>query len=256
MNVQKEDILFTLKELGIKFGDIILVHSSLKSFGYVENGALTVIEALFAAVGPEGTIMVPSLTGKITDSREHPPVFDVRTTPCWTGKIPETFRNLPEARRSLHPTHSAAAIGMKAEEMLKGHEKSESPCDAKSPYYKNAVMDGYIMLIGCDQNSNTTIHCCEEIAEVTYHLQKEITEINITGYMGETILVRNRLHDWHKPPTDFNKFDELFQSHGIMKKASVGKSLVRLIKTKDMLEFAVDTLTKNPYFLLTDKISH
>jgi len=112
---------------------------------------------------------------------------------------------------------------------------------------------GYVMLIGVDQESNTTIHCCEEVAGVPYHLQKDITDIVIKGYNGEEIVVRNRLHDWNKPPTDFNRFDAVFREHGIMKTGKIGNSTIRLINAKAMVELAVDMLVKNPYYLLTDK---
>lgn len=252
MTLYCKDLIRGYKKIGLKPGNTVLVHSSLKSFGFVQGGAETVIKALIEAVGPEGSVMVPALTGKRTDSRDNPPIFDVRSTSCWTGRIPETFRQLPESKRSLHPTHSVCAAGGKKEWLTQGHETGQSPCDRKSPYYKNALQGGYIMLIGVDQNSNTTIHCCEEIAGVDYHLQNDFTDIYITGYEGEKILVRNRLHNWDKPPVDFNKFDELYANQGIMKIDKIGNSVVRLIKAGDMVGFSVEKLRKEPHFLFTE----
>ncbi|WP_273333314.1 AAC(3) family N-acetyltransferase [Dictyoglomus turgidum] len=248
--VRKEDIVGKIRGQGIKEGDIMLVHSSLRSFGYVEGGAETVIDALLESVGEEGTVIVPTITAKSTDSPENPPIFDVNNTPCWTGIIPETFRKRKEAKRSLHPTHSAAAIGGLRDLIIEGHEFSESPCDKNSPYYKNAERNGYIMLIGVDQNSNTSIHSCEEIVGVPYHLQEEFTQVYITGYDGEKILVRNRLHNWNKPPTDFNKIESLLLEKSIMKIFHIGNSTIRLIKASQMFDMLIDILTKNPLFLL------
>jgi aminoglycoside 3-N-acetyltransferase len=45
------DLLNTFESIGIRKGDTLLVHSSLSSFGYVEGGTQTVIEALLASVG-------------------------------------------------------------------------------------------------------------------------------------------------------------------------------------------------------------
>jgi len=248
--VMKENMISGFRDLGLKNGDIVLVHSSLKSFGYVEGGADTVIDALLESVGDEGTIMVPTLRGKPTDSKENPPVFDVRHTPCWTGRIPETFRLRKEAIRSLHPTHSVAAIGAKKIILTEGNENSKSPCDENSPYYKNALLKGYIMLIGVDQESNTSIHSCEEIAGVPYHLQKEITEAYVIGYKGERIAVKNRLHDWNKPPTDFNKLDRIFYEKGIMRIGKIGNSIIRLIEADKMFEITIELLRRQPYFLV------
>ncbi|HEY5563644.1 MAG TPA: AAC(3) family N-acetyltransferase [Clostridiaceae bacterium] len=123
-----------LSHLGLKSGDSVLVHSLLSSFGFVDGGAITVIDSFLNVLKDEGLLIVPTLTGKITDCRDKPPIFDVKTTPCWTGKIPETFRMMKQAVRSLHPTHSVAAIGDRKYELTRLHETGLSPCDDKSPY--------------------------------------------------------------------------------------------------------------------------
>ena len=64
MSVSKSDIIQSLKELGLRQGDIVLVHSSLKSFGYVEGGADTVIDAFLEVVGETGTLVMPTLSIK------------------------------------------------------------------------------------------------------------------------------------------------------------------------------------------------
>lgn len=250
MNITQKDIYDGLRHLGLKAGDTVLVHSSLSSFGFVEGGIASVINALLDTTGCEGTVMVPTLTGKPEDAPDNPPVFDVRLTKCWTGKIPETFRLLPDARRSLHPTHSVAAIGGRRDELIAGHEKTDAPCDKHSPYYKNALWGGYVVLIGVDQERNTTIHCCEEVAGVPYHLQSVITDCSFTGYNNEKITVRNRLHDWNKPPTDFNRFESVFIQKGVMKTGKIGNAAVRVINASGMMETAVDILTENPLYLL------
>ncbi len=250
MSINRIELTKQFKNTGLKSGDSLLLHSSLRSFGYVGGGAHTVVGSLLDTIGEEGTLIVPALTGKREDSVFSPPVFDVLNTKCWTGIIPETVRNMEGARRSLHPTHSAAAIGCRKEYVTLGHEKSRSPCDESSPYYKNSVIRGYIMLAGVDQESNTSIHSCEEIAGVLYHLQEEPFDISITGYQGELINVTNRLHQWEKPETDFNKLEEVFEKKGIMKKYMAGNSVIRLIRAGDMFELTIELLRKDPYYLL------
>ena len=48
-----------LYALGIRPGDTVLVHSSLKSLGPVPGGAETVIQGLLKALGDEGTLLFP-----------------------------------------------------------------------------------------------------------------------------------------------------------------------------------------------------
>ena len=74
--VTKQDIVRGLTRLGVCAGDILLVHSSLSRFGYVEGGADAVIDALLESVRPGGTVMVPTLTGSEKLSAANPPTFD------------------------------------------------------------------------------------------------------------------------------------------------------------------------------------
>ena len=112
------------------------------------------------------------------------------------------------------------------------------------------MIGGYIILAGVDQESNTSIHSCEELAGVIYHLQEDPFDIPVAGYRGETVTVTNRLHNWYKPETDFNKLDELLGEKKIMKKYMVGNSLIRIINASDMFEFTIKLLKKNTDFLL------
>jgi aminoglycoside 3-N-acetyltransferase len=250
MEYQAIDVEDGLHELEIKKGDTLLVHSSLKSFGSVSGGQKTVINAILNVIGEEGTLIVPTLTGKREDSRDDPPIFDVRITPCWTGIIPETVRNMEKTVRSYHPTHSVAAVGYYKKLITSQHESSYSPCDKNSPYFKLSKLNGYILLLGVDQESNTCIHSCEEIAEVGYHLQKEWTEVYIKDYDGNDIKIVNRLHNWNKPPTDFNKLDKLYSKNGIMKISKVCNSTVRLINAASLFDFTISLLRNNPEFLI------
>lgn len=246
--VTKDEIVPNLKALGIGEGDSVLVHSSLSSFGYVVGGADTVIDALLDATGPEGTVLVPTLTGRREDGPNNPPVFDVRNTPCWTGRIPTQFMKRPGARRSLHPTHSVCGIGAIAAALIEGHERSLTPCGAQSPYYRLAQKGGFILLIGVGQASNTTIHTAEELAEVPYHMQKEPVNTIVIDYEGKRRVERLYLHDWGTPRR-FERIDEELLHLGIMRIGKVGASTLRLISSLPMIEFLVEKLRKEPRYL-------
>ena len=49
-----------LIKLGVKKGDVIMLHSSLSSMKYVDGGANTLIQALLDVVTPTGTLLLPS----------------------------------------------------------------------------------------------------------------------------------------------------------------------------------------------------
>lgn len=251
MKINILDLLNTFESIGIRKGDTLLVHSSLSSFGYVEGGEQTVIEALLASVGIGGNVFVPTLTGKPSDGPTNPPVFDVKKSPCWTGRIPSEFMKLSEAKRSLHPTHSLAGIGLLVDYLIKGHEDSLTPCGKNSPYIKIAEIGGYILLLGVAMDSNTTIHSAEELANVPYHLQKEKTECTIIDYDGDILKRRLYLHHWGTPRY-FQKIEEPLENLHILTQIKCGNSVIRLIKSMPMIEWLYEKLIKNPEYLIKE----
>ena len=119
--VTRDDILYSLRLMGIREGDILLVHSALSSIGDVAGGPDSVIDALLDAVGDEGTIVMSTLTGWFQP-------FDAQTSPSAVGTISEVFRRRPGVLRSLHPVHSVAAFGKHAATIVAGHENCPTGC--------------------------------------------------------------------------------------------------------------------------------
>ncbi len=245
--MNKTEISDGLRRLGIVAGDRILVHSSLKSFGRVEGGPDAVIDALLEAVAPGGTVMVPTLTGRREDSAEHPPVFDVRNTPCWTGLIPETFRKRADAVRSLHPTHSAAAIGPQAELLTRDHSKSPTPCGENSPYMRLAELDGKVVFLGVSLYCCTLLHTVEELAQSPYHLTPFPAAASITDYLGRTFTIEAVLHDWNTERR-FEAIEPVWLKEGVMTKGCIGPSDIRVVRAKPAIETALRILKTQPLF--------
>jgi aminoglycoside 3-N-acetyltransferase len=95
--------------------------------------------ALLDAVGPEGTLVMPTHSGDLTDPagwvnppvpkswwaamRDQMPAYDQALTPTrGMGVIADAFRHLPGGIRSTHPTVSAAAFGSMAASIVSHHE--------------------------------------------------------------------------------------------------------------------------------------
>jgi aminoglycoside N3'-acetyltransferase len=104
--ITKTHLVAGLKDLGIKEDMELEVHSSLSSFGFVEGGALTVIESLKEVVGLKGSIFMPALRlspdlpltemdkrlGILRKIKILPP----DNTRSAMGIIADTFRTLPD----------------------------------------------------------------------------------------------------------------------------------------------------------------
>jgi aminoglycoside 3-N-acetyltransferase len=252
-----EWLVSELRELGISFGDAVLVHSSMKGLGFVEGGPEAVIDALLTTVGEGGTVLFPTLTGTVNDSPEHPPAIDLATTPCWTGLIPETARQRCDAVRSIHPTHSVTVLGANREAWTDGHANGRSPCDETSPYYRLMEENGKILLLGgVTHESNTSLHCIEEIARVPYHLQGEMADGTVRLPTGEVVTVRNHLHRWQDRYSqfdllrDFTRAADPLTSAGVQRTEHIGKSTSTLISAAGMRDVLMPILAGDPLFLL------
>lgn len=234
----------------MKSGMDVLVHSSLSSIGYVEGGAESVIDALLEICGTDrGTVIVPTLTGTAQDGPECPPQFDQARSPCWTGIIPETFRKRPEALRSIHPTHSVAAIGNKAAYYTADHENCLTPCGEGSPYLKLAEQGGSILLLGVSLESNTTLHAVEELCRSPYHLQPAATRCVMVTNRGESIVRDFMLHQWGTV-RNFNVLHDELLSNGIMMAGKIGQANSLLIDSGKLIAYATAKLALFPDALI------
>jgi aminoglycoside 3-N-acetyltransferase len=247
--VTKQDIVTGLKNLGLKAGDTALVHSSLSRFGIVTGGVDAVIDALLEAVSPDGTIMVPVLTGSEKLCAANPPVFDVKNSSCWTGKIPETFRKRSSAVRSLHPTHSVSAIGAKAKYFTAGHENCITPCGLDSPYHKLALSDGYVLMLGVDLECCTLFHTAEELADVDYVNQKDFVIATVKDYQGKETKLKLKIHKYGDE-RNFLKMESILMEKYIIKKGKIGNADIRLIKAGPFLDLTTRMLKQDPKILL------
>ena len=145
-HVTRAGLAADLARLGIAHGDTLFIHSSLKSLGYVEGGAPAVVHALQDAVGPQGTLLLPTYYlpgGTVRATCAMPDyVFDPCRHGTHMGRLPEAFLASANVGRSIHPTHSVSAWGRHAAHLTEAHHHAPSIFGMDSPWQR---------FIGCDQ---------------------------------------------------------------------------------------------------------
>lgn len=167
--VTRKDVSDALVALGIENGDVLLVHSSLKSMGTVVGGADTVIDGMLDVLLPDGTLVVPTLVQK--DFSTAYDRWDKNVTPSDVGLITETLRKRPEAYRSDQATHSVAAIGKNADYLTCSHSSfgprmhpyGDYAFSHGSPWQKMYDMGGKVLFLGVGMEANTYHHFAEAI---------------------------------------------------------------------------------------------
>ncbi|HEU0292840.1 MAG TPA: AAC(3) family N-acetyltransferase [Anaerolineales bacterium] len=170
--------------LGVRPGGVLMVHSALRPFGFVLGGAETIIRGLLAALGSEGTLLMPALSYENVTPEN--PVFDVRHTTSCVGAIAEAFRRRAGTRRSLHPTHSVCAVGPLTDELLIPHAQDSTPCGPHSPFHRLPQFDGQILMLACSLIYNTSLHAIEEMVVPPYLFNPPL-EYQLTDDNGNTL---------------------------------------------------------------------
>ena len=247
-----QTLVSDLKSLGLKNGDVVVVHSSLKSMGMVDGGADTVIDALIKVVGEQGTVLFPTLTFSPCYSTSK---FSASETPSCVGKISETFRNRQEVIRSFHPTHSVCAYGKHALELTKDHPLDDTPVGPNSPYRKLMDYDGKILMLGCGLGPNTFMHGVEEVASAHYCLRDHQT-YEMIDEQGNVYVKGIRRHNFNRPEGHLvQRYDRAIQvlDKGVdYFEGQVHGATAYLINAKTLCVKAVEKMKTHPYFFIDD----
>ncbi len=241
-HVSKEDIKRGLQELGLVEGDIVGVHSSLSNFGYVEGGAEAVIDALLETVSEAGSVVMPAYStnrASVPKTEEEAALgmtwkykvlpYDPGEIPCWTGAIPEAFRKRPEALRGCNPTHSLAAVGPKARELIEG-------------WHKLLELDGYILLLGVSSGCCSSMHLAERDVQLPEHILKKTTP---PPDLRERCR-REKIEFGFGLYPDFSRMEEPCRKHGIMKEAKVGEATLKLLRLRHLIDLYAQYLRTEP----------
>jgi aminoglycoside 3-N-acetyltransferase len=234
-----------LLALGVRPGDVLLVHSSLRSLGRDESqakhAAEAVVESLLSALGPTGTLLMPALSYEAVNPAN--PVFDVRNTPVCVGALPEYFRTRPGTLRSVHPTHSVCGVGRRAEDLLKDHIRDTTPCGPNSPFSKIPHIGGHILFLGCGLRPNTTMHAVEEHVVPPYLFGEPVEYRIIQSDGAETAMtvVSHNFKGWAQ------RYDRLeqYMHHGL-KKGPVLQAECYLLDAAEMWFAALTQLRLDP----------
>jgi len=249
--VTYDDIKNALKNI-IPMNCPVLVHSSLKSFGYVDGGADTVINALLSVCGGNGTVVVPTLSFNFVD--ESNPYFSVHETPSSCGIVTETLRKRPGAHRSQHVFSSAAAMGADAQYLTEWHD--DTPCGPRTPYMKIIEMSGYSLFLGALMSTNSLFHCAEEAVNPEYMRYKTIFNVKVKDSNDTTHIRNYKRYDCAQTGIvrRLDRMEKIFRDNGAIKDLKIGDSHVMLISAEDNFKLSCNLLKNDPGYILENNI--
>ena len=235
--LSRNQIVEQLSRLGVGPGGILLVHTSFRAVGPVDGGPAGLIDSLSAAIGQDGTLVMPSMTGT-----SQP--YEATTTPTRNmGIVAETFWRMPGVVRGNHPTSTFAARGPLAEEIVA--QQPLSPAHGiDSPVGRVYERDGQVLLLGVAHSANTTIHLAESLADVPYRVSKR-ARIMRNG-QPESVEFWETDHCC----TRFTLADDWLRSAGLQSEGAVGNADARLIGSRHLVEVVTEQLHRDPTLFL------
>jgi len=192
MTITKEKLVIDLTKLGVRKGDLLNVKASLKSIGYLEGGAQTLIEALLEVIGPEGTIVTDSFVSlhplPFLKKNAHIVVDD--KTLSYAGALANAMIKHPQSIRSKHPIQKFSLIGYRAQELAEKHTGLSYPYGLLKLM---AEQGGRNLKIGTDEKvvGVGTTHVVIGLLE--YEQKRLIRGIN---YLDDNGNVQTHERDW------------------------------------------------------------
>lgn len=243
-----------LAALGVQPGMVLVVHSSLRSLGWVSGGPVAVILALEDVLGSEGTLVMPTHTADLSDPanwvnppvpeawwetiRQTMPAFDVALTPTsGMGMIPETFRKQAGVLRSNHPDTSFAAWGKYARKITENHALVPL-FGEQSPLARVYELDGWVLLLGVGHNRNTSLHLAENRARIPHRMMHTGSPVMVNG-------VRQWV-PWSDIDWDESDFIELgadfARETGLQREGKVAQTNALLMPQRALIDYGVGWL--------------
>ena len=246
--VTRNDVEAGLRELGLSAGDRVMVHSSLSSFGHVEGGPQTVIDALMRVVGPTGTILMPSFNHGAPFRDDGPGLFDPSTTPTTNGAIPDRFWRTEGVERSLNPTHAFAAWGRDADELVRDHHLGTT-MGAGSPLHRLWQSGGLVLLLGVGFRANTFHHVVETVTDAPC-LGRRMEAYPVR--LPDGTIERLRTWGWRDgtcPITDETRYEEPLRATGAVREIRIGEATCTLVPMQACYEVIAGLLARGlpPY---------
>lgn len=254
----QRELMQAFQQIGITSGQTVMLHASVNAVGPVMGGPNVILQALFDALTPTGTVMmyagwedIPDFVAQLSaDSQqiyhaEHPP-FDptIARAVRQNSILAEFLRTWPHAKRSQNPEASMVAVGAQAERLTEDHPLQYG-YGLGSPLAKLVEWGGKILMLGAPLDTITLLHYAENRARMTHK--------NVVHYScpilsnGQTVWVD--IEDFNTGEChaeySFEGIAHAYLAEQQVSQGTVGQAYSYLFDAANLVNFAIQWLEKH-----------
>lgn len=243
--MSKEEVVKGLRQIGLKSGNVVFIHSAMRTIGYVDGGTETVLLALFEVIGKEGTVVVPTFT--FAHEEEKDPIIDPANDRSEMGIITETLRQRPDAFRSTAFRHSVAAVGPRAR-VITEVDPALSVFDLRSSFGVMLASNMQVVLLGVSYANSTSHHFAEFLCDLPY---RRTIELKVKVRRKDGTIVEQPMTDYQPDSycgsrhPDFNCLGKMLEDAGLVGIGTIGNAVVRRFAMRDLVDLAIAEVEKD-----------
>lgn len=257
--ITKEQLVTTLKDLGVTSSMILEVHCDLSKLPYIVGGAQTVVDALLEIVGETGTILMPIEPANTNDPsawknpnvscdlydeiRENMPMFHPLYCDSKAGAVLENFRSRSDVIFSSHPKCGYAAWGRYAK-LLCNRQSLHFPLAEESPSARLYELKGYVLNIGCQLEDCTCLHLAEYRSDCR-PIKVDTACINMNGRR-----VMKRYLDLDIDNKEFNRIRPNMIRKDLIRSTNLGECEIELFSAHEAINELTAYLEKSIVYSL------
>lgn len=238
---QKKEMKAQLAEMGLKPTDTVLIHSSMKKIGEVEDGAEGVLDVLMDYFA-EGLLILPTHTWEQMGEKHL--IFDPKREPACVGILPNLFMKRDGVKRSLHPTHSVAAIGENSDRYLKD-DTHGTPCHRHGCFGKLYDYKAKILMVGVGMERNTFFHFIEEWVDVPDRFTDRPVPFKVKTENGAQLDLPTYRHSSGDISDRYVKMQEPLIEKGFMSKGQFGSADCLVLDAVPAADMTLDYLERD-----------
>ena len=265
--INLENINNHLKKIGLKKGDILIVHSSFAPFENSSISPFDIINMLLDFVGKDGTLVMPVIRShekykknkkiKNDNLEEVEFEYNVKKSPVRTGIIPFYLMNKKNAITSLLPFNTLTALGKESEQMIK-HELSEEFPTANginSPWKYCTDKNALVISLGIDlTHSLTILHTPEDVNNKNWPVKDWYRKRKFKIVHGDVIIkkvFRERRPKWGKFHFGERTLSRDLLENNVMNSENIDGILIESLRAKELFNYLNSKNNSGyPYFWL------